>query len=75
MQNTEEMIHTAVAQAMAEVSQMGLDASPMRNREIVSRLNASGIFRIKEAVNLVAGELGISRNTVYLHLRNLRGEI
>lgn len=75
VQNTEEMIHTAVAQAMAEVSQMGLDASPMRNREIVSRLNASGIFRIKEAVNLVAGELGISRNTVYLHLRNLRGEI
>lgn len=74
VQNTEEMVHSAVEAAVLAVSQTGLDASPVRNREIVSRLNAAGIFRIKDAVNLVAGELGISRNTVYLHLRNLRGE-
>ena len=74
VQSPEEMIRSAVESAVFAVKEAGLDASPIRNREIVSRLHTAGIFRMKDAVNLVASELGISRNTVYLHLRNLRGE-
>lgn len=74
VQSPEEMIRSAVESAVFAVKEAGLDASPMRNREIVSRLHTAGIFRMKDAVNLVASELGLSRNTVYLHLRNLRGE-
>ena len=34
-------------------------------------LHDKGIFQVKEAVVQVAHALDISKNTVYLHLRNL----
>ena len=42
-----------------------------KNKEIVSRCYAQGVFQFKGAVPLVAKGLGISKNTVYLHLRNI----
>lgn len=74
VQDTGEMIRAAVENAIRTVESQGLADSPARNREIVAQLYAAGIFNIKDAVNRVASALGISRNTVYLHLRNLRGE-
>lgn len=62
----------AVERAVAAVSDTLPENSPMRNKEIIEQLNNAGIFHIKDAVNRVAQELNISRNTVYLHLRNLR---
>lgn len=41
-----------------------------RNKEIISRLNSMGIFNLKDSVSKAAELLGISKNTVYLHLRN-----
>ncbi len=41
------------------------------NKEIVNYLYAQGVFKMKNAVELVASELGISKNTVYLHIRNI----
>lgn len=43
-----------------------------KNKEIINRLNEKGFFELKNAINLVATELNISKNTVYLHLRNLK---
>ena len=40
------------------------------NNEIIKRLYDKGIFNIKDSPNLVADYLKISKNTVYLHLRN-----
>jgi len=45
--------------------------SVLRNKEIVTRLYYQGVFRLKNAVSLVSRDLGISKNTVYLHLRPL----
>lgn len=42
-----------------------------RNKEIVRRLYDRGIFKMKDAVVKVADLLGLSRNTVYMHLRNI----
>ncbi len=42
-----------------------------KNKEIITRLYQKGIFELKDSVNYVANALGICRNTVYLHLRNL----
>ena len=72
VQNTADTIHAAVERAVAAVSDTLPENSPMRNKEIIEQLNNAGIFHIKDAVNRVAQELNISRNTVYLHLRNLR---
>ena len=42
-----------------------------KNKEIIFRLYQQGIFNLKDAVITIAEALGISKNTVYLHLRNL----
>jgi predicted transcriptional regulator YheO len=49
------------------------DAIPpyLKNKEIVILLYHQGIFKLKDAVQTVSGELGISKNTVYLHIRSL----
>lgn len=45
--------------------------SSNRNKAIISILNDKDIFQFKDSVAIVAEQLGISKNTVYLHLRNL----
>lgn len=46
-----------------------------RHRMVVSELYKRGIFNIKGAVDFVAGELGVSRYTVYNHVREAKVEI
>ena len=43
-----------------------------RNREIIFSLYSDGIFNMKDAVVKVASMLGISKNTVYMHIRNFK---
>lgn len=45
--------------------------SSNKNKAIISRLHEKGIFDFKDSVQFVADTLNISKNTVYLHLRNL----
>ena len=45
-----------------------------KNRELIRILYERGIFNIKDAVVKVADLLGISKNTVYMHLRNISGK-
>ena len=73
VQDAGEMVHDAVRKTAAAVDAEGLSGSSTRNREIVRRLYALGIFSIKDAVLRVAAELGLSKNTVYLHLRHCKG--
>ena len=49
-------------------------SNSLKNKEIVLRLNEKGIFKLKNAVVTVANLLGISKNTVYLHLRNIESQ-
>ena len=43
-----------------------------RNREIIFSLYSDGIFNNKDEVIKVASMLGISKNTVYMHIRNFK---
>ena len=45
-----------------------------KNRQIVISLYEKGIFDIKDAINLVADRLAISRHTVYLYIRQIKQE-
>ena len=59
--------------ALAEKERVEADPTvlpSLRNKEVVFRLKEQGIFRLKNAVVQVAELLGISKNTVYMHLRN-----
>jgi len=42
-----------------------------KNKEIVTILYHQGIFKLKNAVQSISQDLGISKNTVYLHIRAL----
>ena len=46
----------------------------LRCKEIISILHQKGIFNLKDAVVKVAHCMGISKNTVYMHVRNLNHE-
>lgn len=72
VQNNGEMIRKAVQRATWKADSEGFGGTALRNKAIVHFLYEEGIFNIKDAVNLVADELGISKNTVYLHLRHCR---
>lgn len=69
--NTDELILSSLETARAEVLNNGGITASNRNKEIIQLLHAKDIFQLKDAVSKVADQLGISKNTVYLHLRNL----
>lgn len=71
-QDVDEMISEAVSRTLEEVMDDPDIAAVNKNKEIVTRLEEKGIFNIKDAVVKVAEQLDISKNTVYMHLRNLR---
>lgn len=72
--NIDELISKSVAEAKQQVQSNPSITASLRNREIVSVLNQQGVFNLKDSVVKVAELLGISKNTVYLHLRNLLNE-
>lgn len=71
-QDVDEMIAEAVTQTLEEVIGDPEITTINKNKEIIIRLEEKGIFNIKDAVVKVAEQLEISKNTVYMHLRNFR---
>ena len=71
-QDVDELIAEAVSEILEEVMDDPEITAINKNKEIVIRLEEKGIFNIKDAVVKVADQLEISKNTVYMHLRNLR---
>lgn len=73
-----EDVDDLIAGALSDVKDAILNnpAIPVqnKNKEIVTVLYQRGIFNLKDAVIKVAALLNISKNTVYMHIRNLKNE-
>ncbi|HEY1825711.1 MAG TPA: PAS domain-containing protein [Acidimicrobiales bacterium] len=72
--NVEDVMVEAVAQAIASV---GIPAELMHKRhkkEVVNVLDARGLFLIRDAVDFVANELGVTRYTIYNYLNELKSD-
>ncbi|KAF7964188.1 hypothetical protein AWV80_41150 [Cupriavidus sp. UYMU48A] len=69
--NVEETVSEAVQAARRRVEAQDGRNALIENKKIVEDLYCQGIFKLKGAVQTVAESLGISKNTVYLHLRAL----
>ena len=70
--NADRLLISALEDAKAQIyGDKSVNASN-KNKEIIRLLYQRGIFNIKDAVASVAEDLGISKNTVYLHLRNIQ---
>lgn len=66
-----ELMDEAILQAQQTVY---LDTSilpSLKNKKVVEYLYQQGFFKMKNSVQNVAQKLGISKNTVYLHIRNI----
>lgn len=72
--NTTELISNALESAQKQVLEDISIPSVNKNKEILSILYKMGIFNLKDAVAIVAAELRLSKNTVYLHIRNASHE-
>ena len=71
--NVDDMISSALEHARRQIYNDPSISSSNKNKAIISLLYDKGIFQIKDSVPKVADLLGISKNTVYLHLRNYTG--
>lgn len=71
--NVTELVEQAVAGEFETIVRQSGVSPTEKNRRIVSNLEAKGVFRIKGSVELVAGELGVTKHTIYKYLRGLRG--
>ena len=70
--NADGLLISALEDAKAQIyGDKSVNASN-KNKEIIRLLYQRGIFNIKDAVASVAEDLDISKNTVYLHLRNIQ---
>ncbi|MDR2759623.1 MAG: helix-turn-helix domain-containing protein, partial [Spirochaetaceae bacterium] len=69
--DSNELITRSLEKVKTEV--LADDAVPVsqKNKEIVTLLYYQGIFKLKDAIQTVSRDLGISKNTVYLHIRAL----
>jgi predicted transcriptional regulator YheO len=69
--DSDELLSRALEKVKREVA-ADAGVPPLRkNKEIVTILYHQGIFRLKNAVRAISQDLGISKNTVYLHIRAL----
>ena len=70
--NTDELIENVLYKIQHQVLNDFAISPQNKNKESITQLYQRGIFNIKDAVLKVASLLEISKNTVYMHLRNLK---
>lgn len=71
VEEVDDLIAEAVAEASTKIRRDATISNTNKNKEIVGLLYHKGIFNLKDAVVKVADQMGISKNTVYMHVRNL----
>ena len=74
-ENVDDLIETALADVKDQILNDTSISTNNKNKEIVTALYKKGIFNLKDSVIKVAGRLNISKNTVYMHIRNLKNEL
>lgn len=72
--NVNDLILSALEDTKKAVYDDPTISSSNKNKEIVIRLYQKGIFNLKDAVIKVAEQLNISKNTVYMHIRNVKNK-
>lgn len=70
--NVQDLIISAIAEVRGKVESDPTIPAASKKKEIISQLMERGIFNLKDSVIKSAEILGISKNTVYMHIRNLK---
>lgn len=67
-----EKVATVLAEEIDALSRVTGVSPSKKNRRLVIALESRGVFEVKGAVELVAGELGVTKHTIYKYLRELK---
>ena len=70
--DVQDTIMTALEAAKKKVAEMTLASPNAYNKTLIAILEEQGVFKLKGAVVAVAEVLGVSKNTVYMHIRALQ---
>jgi predicted transcriptional regulator YheO len=68
---SDELIAKALEKAKSDIAADGTISASQRNKKIVALLYYQGIFKLQNATQVISADLGISKNTVYMHIRTL----
>ncbi len=71
-ENVEDLFDQSLEEAKQKVYGDESISASNKNKEIIHILYQKGVFNLKDSVVTIAKMLGISKNTVYMHLRNLK---
>ncbi|MDG3085852.1 PAS domain-containing protein [Vibrio hannami] len=71
--SNEEMMNSSIEAVGAQVQEDNTIPPSKKSREIVTRLHALGVFKIKDSIQIAANSLDISTHTIYRYLRELKG--
>ncbi len=74
LDNSNDLLEDSISRAIRSVTWDGTIVPSLKNRNIIRVLYRQGIFNMKNSVDYVAERLNISKNTVYMHLRYIKGE-
>ena len=74
-ENVDDLIEAALDDATDQIFFDTSISTNNKNKEFVTALYKKGIFNLKDSVIKVAGRLNISKNTVYMHIRNLKNKL
>ena len=69
--NSKELVEETLNTIKKEVYNDASVSVAKKNKEIVKRAYEKGIYNLKDSVQITANILMMSKNTVYMHLRNL----
>ncbi len=67
-----DLVHTALEACITRINLMKGISSAEKNKMTIAELMEKGVFEIKGAIEIVAGEMGISKYTIYHHIRELK---
>ena len=70
--NIGDLIESSVTEVRQKVFEDHGVPANCKNKEIIRRLSSQGIFKLKDGVVRTAELLNISKNTVYMHIRNMK---
>ncbi len=68
----EELVKQSLLEVQESVSKRKGMSSTEKNRKVITELNKRGIFNVRDAMEIVSTELGISKYTIYNYLRALK---
>ena len=68
----EHIVEQTIEKTFFEINHRTDISNSAKNKHVVISLHQQGIFDIKDAINMVATKLNISKHTVYLYIRQLK---